>query len=494
MRTGSVQIYGRLVRITVELGVVVVAALLASPAAAEPASFVKFAGAVGEQAQVVAPAGDVNGDGHDDVIIGAPTAPTPRGDYAGAAGAAYVVYGPFVPGTTIELGRLEGNGFVVQGAGGEGTGSSVAGVGDVNGDGLDDVLVGAPRYRAREGRAYVVFGRRRPHPVDLAELGRTGITLHGNRYKRLSDSFGADVAPLGDINGDGLADVGIVAGGESRACRGCFRPGSAYVVFGRRRGGSLSMTRLGRAGFRLGLATQMHEITSAGDWNADGRPDIALTGTARGGARTWIAYGRRHRGTVKLSRLGERGLIIRGPGGVGPGHSAVAGGEDVDGDARPDLVIGTPWTNRGPSAGPMSFGGGGVWVIRGSRPRATVDLRNPGRRAWEIVRGDPARMTFTGDAVALGRIDADGLADVAVTGGGPLAVVFGNASRVPRQLPMLAPDEGFLVPAPVAGGVHGVATAGDLNGDGRTDLLVGAPGVLAPGSLSAGAAYLIFSP
>ena len=62
--------------------------------------------------------------------------------------------------------------------------------------------------------------------------------------------FGAQVAPLGDINRDGLADVGIVASGEVTAShrRPNFRPGSAYVVFGRRRGGSLSMTSLGAPG------------------------------------------------------------------------------------------------------------------------------------------------------------------------------------------------------------------------------------------------------
>jgi hypothetical protein len=72
------------------------------------------------------------------------------------------------------------------------TGISVAGAGDVNGDGLDDVLIGAPLYRDRSGRAYVVFGRRRPRTVDLATMGRAGITLRGKRYKRLVDNFGRE--------------------------------------------------------------------------------------------------------------------------------------------------------------------------------------------------------------------------------------------------------------------------------------------------------------
>ena len=103
----------------------------------------------------------------------------------------------------------------------------------------------------------------------------------------LPDHFGAQVAPLGDINHDGLADVGIVASGEATAShrRPNSRPGSAYVVFGRRRGGSLSMAKLGRAGFRVGFARHMYGISAAGDWNADGRPDIALSGGGRRVAR-----------------------------------------------------------------------------------------------------------------------------------------------------------------------------------------------------------------
>jgi hypothetical protein len=499
MRTDTAWSYGRLVRTTAGIALAVATALSASPASAEPASFVKFAGGVGEQAQVVAPAGDVNGDGQSDVIIGAPTATTPRGEYVGAAGAAYVVYGPFVAGTTIELGQLGDKGFQIQGAGAEFTGASVAGAGDVNGDGFDDVLVGAPLSIWRQGRAYVVFGRRRPHTVDLARLGGDGITLRGERYKLFSDDFGMGVAPLGDINRDGLADVGVLASGESKDCRGCFRPGSAYVVFGRRRGGSLSMAKLGRGGFRVGFAVSLDGISTAGDWNADGRPDLALTGAVRRGQRTWVVYGRRYRGMINLARLGKNGVLIHPPSLERPGPSAVTGGQDVDGDGRPDLVVGMPWTHSGPSTGMVPPAtAGSVWVIRGSRSPEPVHLDRPGPRAWEIARGDatlvPAIMPSVGGSVTLGAINSDRNADVVFSAGGGLAVLFGTSSHATQVLTALPPDAGFLLRAPVEGGFGMVATAGDMNGDGRADLLAGAPGIFAPGSLPAGAGYLIFLP
>jgi FG-GAP repeat len=143
---------------------------------------------------------------------------------------------------------------------------------------LDDVLVGAPNYSGWSGRAYVVFGRRRPHTVDLAALRRHGITLRGKRYKVLPDRFGQRVSPLGDINRDGLADVGILASGESRDSNKppYFRPGSGYVIFGRRSGGSISVARLGREGFLLEAPIEggFSNVAIAGDMNGDGRADL----------------------------------------------------------------------------------------------------------------------------------------------------------------------------------------------------------------------------
>jgi hypothetical protein len=462
--------------------------------------FVKFAGAHGEQAAIVAPAGDVNGDGHDDVIIGAPTARTSPGRYGGAA---YVVYGPFVAGTTINLRHLGDRGFVVRGSGREqAAGASVAGAGDVNGDGLGDLLVGAPNYGGWSGRAYVVFGRRRPHAIKLTALKRAGITLRGKRYKILPDRFGQRVAPLGDINHDGLADVGVVAGGESRDSDKppYFRPGSAYVLFGRRSGGSISMANLGRAGFRIGFAPQMESITSAGDWNADGRADVAVTGLGRDGASVWIVYGHRYTRIVRLPQLGRKGAVIRGPKGIeGPWLGGVASGEDVDGDNRPDVVIGTPWTHSDPSAGPMSHKGGGAWLVRGSRSRTPVDLSSPGPRAWEIARGEPAPFpggtAYAGGSTALGFVNSDRLADVVLTAGGGLAVVYGNASPTTTLLSALSPAQGFHIQATDEGGFSNVALAGDMNGDGHADLLAGAPSARgADGGMFAGASYLLFSP
>ena len=497
--------YGWRMRAAIGLVVAAAAWVLAAPAAAEPISvpFVKFAGSGDEQAGFVAPAGDVNGDGHEDVIIGAPTALTGPVEYGGVA---YVVFGPFVAGTTIDLRDVGDRGLVLRGSGGRVAGSSVAGAGDFNGDGLDDLLVGAPGEQGsfeKSSRGYVVFGRRSPGTIELSALGRAGITLRGRRHEMLPDRFGAQVAPLGDINDDALADVGIVASGESTAShkRPNFRPGSGYVVFGRRRGGSLSMANLGRAGFRVGFARRMYGISSAGDWNADGRPDIALSGIGRRGARVWIVYGRRYTGTVKLAHLGKKGALIRGAHvGARIGLGGLAGGEDVDGDRRPDVVIGTPYANPDPLDPGMGATAGGAWLLRGSRSRTPVDLSSPGRRAWEFARGDPApgpaNMAFAGGSTALGFVNGDRLADVVLTAGNHLAVVYGNQRHTTTSLSTLSPAEGFLIDNPDGGGFASLAIASDMDRNGHADLLaggIGAPVVGAPGGID-GASYLLFLP
>ena len=167
------------------------ACVLATPAGAEPVSvpLVKFTGSDNEQAAVVAPAGDVNGDGHDDLMIGAPSALTAPGQYGGAA---YVAFGPFVAGTTIDLRDVGERGLVLRGSGGRAAGASVARAGDVNGDGLDDVLVGAPGEQGsveQSSWAYVVFGRRVRERSSCRRWGTLESRCAGSATRSAARSF-----------------------------------------------------------------------------------------------------------------------------------------------------------------------------------------------------------------------------------------------------------------------------------------------------------------
>ena len=177
----------------------------------------------------VAGAGDVNNDGFDDVIIGAPRADN---NALTDSGSSYVVYGSASRATPVDLGNLGSAGFRIDGAAtSDQSGLSVAGAGDVNNDGFADVIVGAPyadnNSRSNSGSSYVVYGSATPTtPVDLNNLGSAGFRIDG----AAGDYSGFSVAGAGDVNNDGGADVIIgapSAGNNSRS-----KSGSSYVVYG----------------------------------------------------------------------------------------------------------------------------------------------------------------------------------------------------------------------------------------------------------------------
>jgi hypothetical protein len=485
-------------------------AACASAAPAPPASlpFVRFDGARSNDhvGGAVAVAGDVNGDGHADVVIGAPSARSAPGRRGGAA---YVVFGPFAPGEEVDLGSLGARGFTMSATpkhSGWLTGYSVARAGDVNGDGLMDVIVGEPSAAAEDegrfvtpGRAYVVFGRRRPHDVELSSLGAGGITLTG-RTQFFPDAFGWQVSGAGDVDGDGLADVAILAPGNP-GYENAYTPGRAYVVFGRRAGGSITMRRLGRHGFRLGGDGELlgaNAIAAAGDWNGDGRGDVAVTGyNANGGeGAVYVVYGKRYRRDVRVAHLGRDGLWIRGGQDAPPyrlSNPALAGGADVNGDGRPDLVVGEPRNGKG----------GAAWLIGGTRSRGPISMFPPGPRGWAVARAGVPRWD-AGSSVAVGRVDADARADVVLLAHGTPYVVYGTRTERTASLASLSPAQGFAIdaaqePPPVEPEVPGTqafttVAAGDVTGDGRAEILAGAFSAGHLGRDRAGAVYLFFAP
>ncbi len=223
----------------------------------------------------------------DDLIIGAPDA-DPNGSPSGQS---YVVFGSDTSfGKALELSALDGsNGFVLNGIDAyDRSGGSVSGAGDINGDGIDDLIIGAHvvnpngRFSGRSsGQSYVVFGRDTGFDaaLELSALdGSNGFVINGIGR---DDFSGRAVSGAGDINGDGIDDLIIGANGADP--NGKDRAGESYVVFGRNTGfdAALNLSALdGSNGFRLnGIDTYDSSggsVSGAGDINGDGIDDLII--------------------------------------------------------------------------------------------------------------------------------------------------------------------------------------------------------------------------
>ncbi len=439
----------------------------------------------------VSGAGDVNGDGLADLIIGALGADVGGNAFAGES---YVIFGK-ADNTTVDLASLGSGGFRIDGIGlNESSGSSVSGAGDVNGDGLADLIVGAPGGASYAGQSFVVFGKADGTTVDLSSLGSGGFRIDGVDAVDLS---GRSVSGAGDVNGDGLAD--LIIGAPYANVGATNDSGESYVVFGKADGTTVDLSSLGSGGFRIdGIDTfdnSGYSVSGAGDVNGDGLADL-IVGAFGGNSyygESFVVFGKANGTTVDLSSLGGGGFRIDGAVFGNAGRS-VAGAGDVNGDGLADLIVGAPFAD--------SFAGES-YVVFGKADGTTVDLGSlsgGGFMIDGIDSGDRAGISVSG----AGDVNGDGLADLIIgayygdPGGdmeaGESYVVFGKANGTTVDLSSLG-SGGYRIDGIDSDDRSGesVSGAGDVNGDGLADLIVGAyygdPG----GDSQAGESYVVFS-
>jgi hypothetical protein len=382
-------------------------------------------------------------------------------------------------------------------------GGSVAGAGDVNGDGRPDMVVGASfanNTRRGSGSAYVVFGQRASTVVDLAKLGGRGFRIDGADE---NDFAGEAVAGPGDVNGDGRADVLVGATQADNNDRQA--SGSAYVVFGKASTGTVDLAALGGRGFRIDGAADSDfagdSVAGAGDVNGDGRADV-LVG-AQGADHNsrldsgsiYVVFGQEGSAVVDLASLGGRGFRIDGAAADDGADSSVAGAGDVNADGRPDVLVGATQTDNH-----AREDSGSAYVVFGQRAPAVVDLAALGARGFRID-GARAHDWAGGSVAGAGDVNGDKRADVLVGAhfadnnardlSGSAYVVFGKASTGTVDLAALG-RRGFRIDGAAHDEAGSVAGAGDVNGDGPADVLVGALWADNNARADSGSAYVVF--
>jgi hypothetical protein len=394
----------------------------------------------------VAPAGDINGDGYSDIIVGVEGYVNGSGN----VGAAYLYNGsPSGLSSTFAWTQEsdQANAFY---------GICLASAGDINGDGYSDVIVGAFNYDAGstdEGKAFVYLG---------SATGLSTVASWTGEGNQIAAFYGVSVASAGDVNGDGYSDIIV---GANLYDNDQTDEGRAFVYYGST--GGLSVTPNWTAESNQTGSSYARVVTSAGDVNGDGYADVAVTAASFDNpevdeGKVFVYYG----SATGLS-LTANWTVESNQANSAFGVSASSAG-DVNGDGYNDLIVGAAnydvtLTDEGAAflylGSPSGLSATPSWTGSGGQASASFGT-------WVACAGD---------------VNGDGHSDIIVgafrydngqTDEGAAFVFMGTSTAAGLQL-----MPGWMGESNLANSSYGtcVASAGDVNGDGYSDVIVGAP-------------------
>lgn len=442
-------------------------------------------------------AGDVNGDGHQDLIVGAFGADGPDNSRPDA-GEAYVVFGPLNTGKAIDLAEAQPDVTIIGADSTDRLGFAVAS-GDLNGDGIDDILVGAlladgpGNTRDKAGEMYAIFGSPDLSPtIDIAQ-SHQDLTIFGAGE---GDRLGAAMA-VGEVNGDGRPDLlvgSFLADGPEDAR---YQGGEAYLIFGST---SLSGERdmaQGQYDLLLMGAAEGHELghhLAMGDLNDDGLDDLIvaafrtdLTEPVRLDAgEVYVFFSSMTLEGERDIASGDQDLTVQAADAGDDLGNVVASG-DVNGDGIDDLIIGAP---RADGPGNLRPDAGEVHVIFGSSSLSGAFYLSQQQADVTIVGADSGDRL--GVFLATADVNGDGIADIiagAETADGPdngrenageVYVVLGSRELPPTLDLALDPPDGAILGAHAGDRLGNRVSAADWDGDGLAETLAGAPDANGP--------------
>lgn len=387
----------------------------------------------------VATAGDVNGDGYSDIIVGMP-------DYDNGAntdaGRVMVFHGSETGLSGMLAWTMSGTLANAR------FGHSVSTAGDVNGDGYSDIIIGAPGH-AGQGAVFVYHGSATGLQLTAA-LTRLGVEA--------GSGFGTCVALAGDVNGDNVSDVlvGAPLANELGTDRGkvyCYRglAGSGVVA------APLWTWSGAQDNAQFGFS-----VAGAGDLNGDGRSDIVI-------GEPYYDVSLTDRGRIMVFNGNGSGLTFSvtrdGPSSNSHFGHAVSAAGDMNGDGYGELLVGAPGYNAGR---------GRLYGYRGGATGIEAT-------ATSISTGAQASARYGSSVSLAGDVNMDGYADVVVgaplydgafTDGGRTTVFIGAAGTVSHFVTAYRTYDGTQANAQLGFAVH---TCGDVNGDGVSELLLGIP-------------------
>ncbi|MCK5773849.1 MAG: FG-GAP repeat protein [Thermoplasmata archaeon] len=289
--------------------------------------------------------GDINGDGYDDLIIGSPG----NDEYISESGQVYIIFGKRT-GWTTDVSLSNADASYHGTLSGENIGLSLSIVGDINKDGYDDIAIGGPGAKIGDdvpGKIYLIFGRSSGWEMDML-LDSPDASFIGEDHL---DYAGSMISGAGDVNGDGFDDMLIGAYGNDD---GGDRAGKTYLVFGRPNSWPQEdpLDTKSNASFIGGSVIGLSglDVTGVGDVNKDGYDDFMIaeyendTGGENAG-QTYFFYGKQIGWSLDAMLSGSDVSFI----GEAPHDKCgdgISGDGDINGDGYPDILIGSPGNSQ----------------------------------------------------------------------------------------------------------------------------------------------------
>ena len=438
----------------------------------------------------VAFAGDVNGDGYDDILIGAYT----NSEGAGLAGQTYLILGK-ASGWTMDIDLSNADASFLGEDWGDHSGHSVAGVGDVNWDGYDDILIGAPDNNeggTYAGQTYLILGKASGWTMDT-DLSNADASFIG---ENAGDNSGWSVAGAGDVNYDGYDDILIGAFGNDE---GGANAGQTYLILGGNIGWTMDIDLSNADASFIGENPGDYagwSVAGAGDVNGDIYGDILIGAVGnddngQGAGQTYLMFGK-FSGWSMDTDLSNADASFWGENMHDNSGASVNGSGDVNGDGYADILIGAYGSDEGGSDARgqtyLIFGKDTGWSM-------DTDLSNADASFW----GENA-LDYSGYSVAgAGDVNGDRYDDILIGAyrndesderAGQTYLIFGKDTGWSMDTDLLKSDASFWGESAWDHSGRSVTGAGDANGDGYDDILIGANGN-DEGDIDAGQTYLV---
>jgi len=453
-------------------------------AALDPKAGFTISGDSGDSLGVsVGSAGDVNKDGYSDIIVG-----------VSEKNAVYVIYG----GQKSSLGDLDFSslildpqttGFKVTGSAGVNFGKIVGTAGDFNNDGYDDIMIATPSVNTNTGAVYVIYGGEKSSMshLDLSATPlsplTTGFTITGEGVQHY---FGYSISS-GDINKDGYSDIVVGAYGKDS------NKGAVYVIYGQEKS---SMSDLDLSSVVLDPPTTGYIITGEaaghyfgysvsviGDFDKDGYLDLVIGAPQRGSGigMAYTIYGKDKASSSNLILTSSTLSSANSIGWTGQGRTDDNFGEivssvgDINGDGYDDLAIIS--TRRDSFTGTATVMYGKTKASMSNHNFAgTLSLGN-----GFLIIGKAAGSNFGSSIAAIGDINRDGYTDLiaGAPGLGEAYVVYGKSTSSRAYVYLSTALDPLSTGFVLTGNANesfgsSVNTAGDIDGNGFVDFIVGA--------------------